>query len=85
MSAGGSFAVGIVRRRALSVVLGKVEAGLCGPLDAVRAVPIRSPCTASRGPSWPSEGDRAGVERLGRLVIRSVDLASEGYEPCTGL
>jgi hypothetical protein len=49
-----------------------------GPLDAVRAVPIRSSRTASRGSSWPSDGDRAGVERLGHLVIRSVDLASEG-------
>ena len=77
--------MGVVRRRALSVDLGKVVAGLSGPLDAVRAVPIRPSRTASRGPSWPSEGDRAGVERLGRLVIRSVDLASEGYEPCTGL
>ena len=57
----------------------------CGPLDAVRAVPIRSPRTASRGPSWPSDGDRAGVERLSRMVIRTVELASEGYEPCTGL
>jgi hypothetical protein len=60
-------------------------AGECAPLDAVRAAPIRSPRTASRGPSWPSDGDRAGVERLGRLEIRSVDLASENYEPCISL
>jgi hypothetical protein len=77
-----------VRRRARSVLSrgwlgGRKDAR--APLDAVRAVPIRSPRTASRGPSWPSDGDRAGVERLGRLVIRSVELASEGYEPCTGL
>jgi hypothetical protein len=70
--------VGVVRRRALSVDLGKVVAGWGGPLDAVRAVPIRSSRTASWGSLWPSDGDRVGVERLGRLVIRSVDLASEG-------
>jgi hypothetical protein len=70
--------VGVVRRGALSVDLGKVVAGWGGPLDAVRVVSIRSSRTASRGSSWSSDGDRAGVERLGRLVIRSVDLASEG-------
>ena len=36
----------------------------------------------SRG---PLDAARAGVERLSRLVIRTVELASEGYEPCTGL